>query len=238
MDVASVSTFDRYEDPFSRRVTRPLGASQAEALLADAGLRRRCEETGVDLDQVVAGLRLPAARRLEAVDCSVQEMRLFRIIDLLTTRGIRFVLIGGLAGRIYGSTCVTLDFDICHARDAANLSALAALLRDIQAEFRRLPRYVPPVLSAATFATETDFVFCTPLGKFDLIGEFTGVGSYANAVDDAITVDVLDRPIKVLSLPKLIAAKRSTGRPKDRVVASELAVVAEAISRLAPEPTC
>ncbi len=238
METAIVPSFARFEDPFSQRVARPLAASSSACLLADAGIRRRCEQTGVDLEQIVAALRLPAAQRLAAVDSTVQEMRLFRIIDLLTARGIRFVLIGGLAGRIYGSTCVTLDFDICHARDAGNLAALAGLLADIQAEFRRLPRYVPPALSAATFATETDFVFCTPLGKFDLIGEFTGVGSYANAVEDAITIDVLDRPIQVLSLAKLINAKRSTGRPKDRVVASELAVVADAIAGLPPEPAC
>lgn len=238
MDNAGVCSVAAYEDQFSRRVARPLPAIQAERLLSDPALRQSCEHAGVDLGQMVAALRLPAAQRLEAVDSATQEMRLFRFIDLLAARGIRYVLIGGLAGRIYGSSCVTGDFDICHARDAANLAALAALLADINAEFRRLPRYVPPALHAATFATETDFVFCTPLGKFDLIGEFTGVGCYASAIEDAITIDVIGHPIRVLSLPKLISAKRSTGRPKDRVVADELTAIARAVASLPVEATC
>jgi hypothetical protein len=76
-----------------------------------------------------------------------------------------------------------------------------------------------------TFKTETDFVFTTPLGSVDLIGEFTGVGRYEHAIEGAITVELDDLPVQVLSMPKLMAAKESTGRTKDLLVYHELEVV-------------
>jgi hypothetical protein len=150
----------------------------------------------------------------------------------LRAHRVRFVLIGGIAARLHGSTYGTADFDICHARDGANLHALAALLHGLEAEYRRLPAHGPPRLEARIFATETDFIFTTRHGKFDLIGEFSGVGRYPEAADDAHTVRIQGGPARLLALRKLIASKRSTGRPKDLLVADELEVVAFIRERL------
>ena len=92
--------------------------------------------------------------------------------------------------------------------------------------------HVPPLMKPETLATETDFVFTTKYGNFDLIGEFTGVGRYEQAIVGAIPVKMLRRPIRVLSLPNLMAAKLSTGRPKDKLVHDELAIVKKLAERL------
>ena len=48
----------------------------------------------------------------------------------LTKKKIRFVVIGGVAAAIHGSSRVTNDLDICYeAGDRANVAALARLLR-------------------------------------------------------------------------------------------------------------
>jgi hypothetical protein len=214
-----------HEDQLSARVVQPITADEADLLLADEDLRAHCEQWHVDLAGLVANLRLPAEERLRLADHESTHRTFFRCLDELGRRRVRFVLIGGLAGRVYGSTLPTDDFDVCHARDYDNFDRLAALLRDIDAEFRRLPVAAPPLLDAAVFATETDFVFCTRWGKFDLIGEFTGVGRFDEADRGAASVGLGRYPVRVLSLGKLIDAKQSTGRPKDLLVHEELRAV-------------
>jgi len=52
--------------------------------------------------------------------------------------GVRFVLIGGYAGNVRGSSVITGDLDICYARDPANLERLAAALQEMEACSGRL----------------------------------------------------------------------------------------------------
>ena len=44
---------------------------------------------------------------------------------------MRFVIVGGLAVTIHGSSYVTFDLDFCYARDRENLSRLAQALGPI-----------------------------------------------------------------------------------------------------------
>lgn len=218
-------------DALSLRVLDPIAPDDADLLADDPVLRAESDRRGVDLDEILDRLGVAPTRRL-ATEQGLTDFRLAELMDRLTAVGIRFVLIGGLAGRLYGSTHTTGDLDICHARDPDNLAALATMLRGLEAEFRREPQFAPAELSAATFATETDFVFTTCFGKFDLIGEFTGVGRYREASLDAVPATFGRWDVRVLSLPKLIASKRSTGRPRDALVAAELEVVSFAVQRL------
>lgn len=209
-------------DPASSLLVDP--PAELALLAHEPSLAALAARLGVDLAGILAALARPPSLRL-APEASLRGLRLHEVLEALVARRIRFVLIGGLAARVFGSTHPTADVDICHARDPANLAALAALLREWGAEFRRPPAYAPAELSAAVFATETDFVFCTPLGKFDLIGEFTGVGRYAEAVRGAVPVRLGRCTVPVMSAPNLLASKRSTGRPRDGAVADELTVL-------------
>ncbi|HYF48542.1 MAG TPA: hypothetical protein VEJ63_04015 [Planctomycetota bacterium] len=140
----------------------------------------------------------------------------------LTRRQIRFVVVGGLAAQVYCSRYSTDDLDICHARDPQNLERIAQLLKDLNAEWRRLPAYAPPNFDLFTLSTETDFVFNTSLGKLDLIGLVTGLGMYNEAEEDCVNVEMGRQTVKVLSLPKLMAAKLSAGREKDLALLAQL----------------
>lgn len=71
-------------------------------------------------------------------------------LELLTSRGIRFVAIGGVAARLHGSNIVTGDLDLCYARDDQNLERLASALTELAATLRGAPNDVPFVLDAKT----------------------------------------------------------------------------------------
>jgi hypothetical protein len=51
------------------------------------------------------------------------------LFECLDRRGVRYVLIGGLAAVLHGSPLPTIDADICPASDRENLERLAAALK-------------------------------------------------------------------------------------------------------------
>ena len=130
---------------------------------------------------------------------------------------------------MYGAHFATKDLDVCHARELENLEILCGLLRCFDAQFRRMPRSAPAEVTPATLCTETDFVFTTTRGDVDLIGEFTAVGGYDQACEDAAAFNLSGIDIPVLALHKLIAAKISTCRPKDLAVSAELKLIQRAM---------
>jgi hypothetical protein len=60
-----------------------------------------------------------------------------------------------------------------------------------------------------------------------LLGEVSGVGTYAEASEDADVMELFGFRFLVLSLLDLIASKWAAGRPKDLVVIPELEAILE-----------
>ena len=57
-----------------------------------------------------------------------------RALRTLMDRGVHFVVIGGVAGRLWGSPTLTNDTDVCCAADPENLQRLADALRELGAQ--------------------------------------------------------------------------------------------------------
>ena len=71
-------------------------------------------------------------------------------------------------------------------------------------------------------STESVFVFNTVYGKLDLIGLVTGVGQFSEVCEDSVWVEMGRQPVRVMCLPKLMAAKKSAAREKDLSLLSKL----------------
>jgi hypothetical protein len=209
----------------SAKALKPIPTRVASRILRNKQLHREAEGHGLSLHELVSSLRRPPADRVKAAGNSNVMM-----LEMLANANVQFVLIGGLAGCAYGARGKTKDLDICHQRESRNLGGIVSILKELGAEFRRLPQHVPPIIDVDTLLTEMDFVFTTrEHGDFDLIGEFTAVGVYDNAVEDALNITIDHFQVPVLSLPKLAAAKKSTGRPKDLAVWHELQLIQKAL---------
>ncbi|HEX9161408.1 MAG TPA: hypothetical protein VF980_06835 [Thermoanaerobaculia bacterium] len=154
-----------------------------------------------------------------------------RILKTLDSHHVRFVIIGGIAGRLWGSTTVTNDLDICYARDKANLEALATVLQELKVKLRGADRDLPFVADARTIDMGDHFTFTTSAGNLDCLGTPAGSGGYEALARTATRMDVGGVDVLVASLDDLILMKRAARRPKDLVEVEILAALREEIDR-------
>ena len=148
-----------------------------------------------------------------------------RILKTLDQHHVRFVVIGGIAGRLWGSTTVTNDLDICYGRDRSNLKVLADALRELKVKLRGADRDLPFVTDARTLELGDDFTFTTVAGNLDCLGTPKGSGGYEALARAATKMDVGGLTVLVASLEDLIQMKRAAGRPKDLVEVEILSAV-------------
>ncbi len=145
---------------------------------------------------------------------------------------IECVIIGGVAGTLYGSAIPTTDLDVCYSRTTENLIRLATALHSVNARLRNAPPELPFVLDAETLRKGLNFTFVTDVGDLDLLGEVRGIGFYDKALERASSFQVLGYEFKVIALDKLILAKRAAGRAKDLIAVAELETLLEQQKRL------
>jgi predicted nucleotidyltransferase len=150
------------------------------------------------------------------------------IVNRLAGGGIRFVIVGGVAATVHGSSYITDDLDICYARDKTNLALLAEALAPLNPRLRGAPAELPFKWDAETLRMGLNFTLRTDLGDLDLLGEIIGIGPYEQVQEAAIKVMLFGVECSVISLEKLITAKRAAGRPKDKLILPELEAMLEA----------
>jgi hypothetical protein len=149
------------------------------------------------------------------------------LLEVLDRHAVDFIVIGGIAGIIHGSAYPTYDFDLLYARDDGNLDRMAAALRDLHVTLRNAPPDLPFQVDARTLAAGSNYTFESELGSFDILGEAAGMRSYDQMRTDAKPDSAWGIPIRVASIDDLIRMKRAAGRPKDKLMAEELIVIAE-----------
>jgi hypothetical protein len=140
---------------------------------------------------------------------------------------IECVLVGGVAATVHGSAIPTQDLDICYSRDRQNLTRIVAALRSVNATLRGASKGIPFILDEETLSHGLNFTFDTDAGNLDLLGEVRGVGLHADCLEAAEDVEIFSHLFHVLSLVKLIEAKRAAGRPKDMIALAELEAILE-----------
>jgi hypothetical protein len=147
----------------------------------------------------------------------------------LVRHEVDFVLIGGIAAIVLGSSYSTSDLDIAHSRDRANLERLAEALRELGATLRGAPEDIPFQLDADSLETGLNFTFATRGGNLDAFAEPTGAPAYEELKRRASVERIEGLEIRVASIDHLIAMKEAGGRPKDILLASQLRTLSDAL---------
>jgi len=151
-----------------------------------------------------------------------------RLLERLTTRGVDFVIVGGIAAVLLGSARITRDLDVCYATDEGNLEALGEVLLELDARLRGVDEVVPFVPDWRTLRRVELLTLNTDAGPLDLISRPPGAPGYEALRRNARRFDVGGFSVLVASIDVMLAMKRSAGRPQDLADIEEL----EAIRRL------
>jgi hypothetical protein len=67
-------------------------------------------------------------------------VQLNRLIERLCDAGVDFVIVGGFAGVLHGSSLVTRDLDVCAVLSAQNIAKLRTALGDLHPIHRLTPQ--------------------------------------------------------------------------------------------------
>jgi hypothetical protein len=155
------------------------------------------------------------------------------LLTPLLSRGVDFVLIGGMAGIGHGSNYPSYDLDVAYARDGDNIARLVDALQEIGVRLRGAPADLPFLLDARTIENGSNFTFVTPHGDFDIHGHADGMPAYDELKAEATVREVFGLRVRIASIDHLIAMKRAANRPKDRLMVEEYIVIADEQNRLA-----
>jgi hypothetical protein len=141
-----------------------------------------------------------------------------RVIATLNRHGVEYILIGGLAATLHGSTLRTGDIDICPARSKENLQRLAKALVELQAKIR-----TESVTGGLAFSCEAEFLaqvsllnLETSAGDVDVSFGPSGTTGYDDLLATAERFDLDGLQVMVASLSDVIRSKRAADRSKDR----------------------
>lgn len=149
------------------------------------------------------------------------------ILRVLARHEVRFVAIGGTAGRLLGSALTTDDVDILYERSGENIGRLAAALAELAARRRDLdPAIAVPRLDAQTIRNGMNFLLTTRYGDLDCLGETaSGRFTYEQMAPTADRYEVEDFTMLAVSLDELIRMKRAAGRPEDKAAVEHLSAL-------------
>lgn len=152
------------------------------------------------------------------------------LIARLVDHGVEFVVVGGYAATIHGAAYVTFDLDVCapcSASDTENLRRLYNALSDLHPMHRMSLQPRPFIFPPASIEETGNLYLQTDLGQIDVLGCIE-LGPYAFVKEHSVRVPYASGEYRVLDCSTLIESKKTTGRPKDLLVAQQLSAILEA----------
>ena len=153
------------------------------------------------------------------------------LLRALTSHGVDFVVIGGIAMVFHGSTRVTQDLDVCVAPDQTNLDVLGHALIALGARLRGIEGDVPFSPDGRALRGLSVTTLDTTQGPIDLLREPAGAPPYEALRRRSERIEVDGMAVLVASLDDLAAMKRAAGRRKDELDLEEIEVIRRLRSR-------
>jgi len=139
-----------------------------------------------------------------------------RVIDVLVSHGVDFVVIGGVAVISHGHVRNTRDLDFVASTAPDNMRRLEAALRELEAGLWGVDAHLLGIdLDAETLANGANFTLITQAGGVDFFNEVPGGAPYEELRERSLELSLAGIPVRVAGFDDLIRMKRAAGRPRD-----------------------
>jgi len=143
----------------------------------------------------------------------MEQGKFLAILRLLRGSNVDFVVVGGLAGVLHGAPLQTLDLDIVHSRDAANVERLLTVLASLDAVFRIQPeRHIRPNASYVSGPGHLNLI--TRFGPLDVLGTIGRGLTYADLLADSVEMEIGEGMRARSGSGELDCSERRTGYRK------------------------
>ena len=147
----------------------------------------------------------------------MREFDLRSLLEALSERDVRFVVIGGVAVGAHGYVRGTEDLDLVPDPDPENLKRLTAALEALESTLPTVDeRSFDPATDSGVIRRGGNVTAMTRFGGLDVVQRARGVPSYTQLAGDAIDSEMLGVPVRVCSLARLREMKRAQNREQDR----------------------
>ncbi len=152
----------------------------------------------------------------------------FTLLSKLNHCQVRFVIIGGFAGVVYGAAAVTQGFEICCEFTTENLLRLQDALADVHPVHRMTPGRVKLKLTEKNCKDFKNLYLDTDLGQLDCISYVKGIGNFEKCRQASQVIEVDEEKFNVLTIEALIQAKQAMNRPRDKETIIQLETIRKA----------
>ena len=149
------------------------------------------------------------------------------VLQTLTASQVNFILIGGVAAIVHGSSRLTFDVDVVYQRGRENIRRLVESLQPFSPYLRGAPPGLPFVWDERAVHLGLNFTLVTSLGDVDVLGEVAGGGTYEQLLPYSSAAQAFGTKFQCVGLERLIQLKRAAGRPKDLEPIAELQALLE-----------
>ena len=141
-----------------------------------------------------------------------------KIYRTLSSFGVQYVVIGGMAQTLQGLVIKTDDVDICPASTEENLTRLADALVELEAKEwdPHKGEEVAHDWDPELLRGDNLWILRTPYGPLDLLFHPAGTDGYTSLSEDADVKKVGRTEVPVASIESIIEMKEATRRPRDR----------------------
>ena len=151
----------------------------------------------------------------------MQDLR--KLLKLLLENEIDFVLIGGFAAVVHGSTLVTQDLDICSSMSVENIEKLRLILKPYNPIHRMNRSASLSFLEhPETLKGLNNIYLDTDLGVLDILSSTHPAGDFETIKKNSIQIQIYGHICNVISIEDLIKVKSAMKRPKDLQAVEEL----------------
>lgn len=145
------------------------------------------------------------------------------LLKTLLVHKLDFLIVGGFAAIVHGSSHVTKDLDITMLMNQENVDRLRFALKDFEPRHRMNPSHKPSFLDEPRSIAGLQNIYLeTSAGVLDIVSLDKTFGSFSDLKSRATQVDLFGYSCHVLSLDDLIRVKETMRRPKDLIVLEEL----------------
>jgi hypothetical protein len=139
------------------------------------------------------------------------------LLEALNERGVRFVVIGGVAVGAHGYPRATADLDLVPDPDPENLDRLVGALDSLETTLPTVGgRAFDSASDAGVIRRGGNVTADTRFGGLDVVQLASGVPPFSTLNEDAVDSELLGVPVRVCSLSRLREMKQAQGRTQDK----------------------